>query len=137
MAGGRVGDVIEYLSDEWMEAANDAVTKSAELARAAAGQDVTIAYDVTGTPSGRVRYGLSFKDGAASVTKGKHDDAKAAFSLDYDTATQIAKGELSAQAAFMQGRMKLDGDVTVLIGQYRLIDETEDALADLRANTDY
>lgn len=130
-------DVIRYLSDEWIEAANDAVSTSAELKKAAVGQDVTIAYEVTGTPSGKVRYAMTFKDGDASVTAGKHADAATAFTLDYDTARQIAQGELSAQAAFMQGRMKLDGDVTVLIGQYRLIDETEDALRELRGKTDY
>lgn len=129
--------MIRYLSDEWIEAANSAVSNSAELSRAAEGQDVTIAYEVTGTPTGKIRYGMTFKDGAASVTAGKHEDAGAAFSLDYETATEIARGELSAQAAFMQGRMKLDGDVTVLIGQYKLIDETEDALSELRANTEY
>lgn len=129
--------MIQYLSDEWIEAANDAVSNSAELKKAAEGQDVTIAYEVTGTPSGKVRYAITFKDGAASVTVGKHADAATAFSLDYATAGEIARGELSAQAAFMQGRMKLDGDVTVLIGQYRLIDETEDALRELRNNTAY
>lgn len=134
---GRVVPVIPYLSDEWIEAANEAVANSAELKKSAKDQDLTIAYEVTGTPSGKVRYGMTFKDGAASVTTGKHADAGAAFTLDYETATQIARGELSAQAAFMQGRMKLAGDVTVLIGQYRLIDETEDALSELRANTEY
>lgn len=129
--------MIQYLSDEWLRAANEAVAASAELCKAAEGQDVTIAYEVTGTPSGKVNYGIVFRDGAASVTAGVQKDSPTSFSLDYETAAQIARGELSAQAAFMQGRLKVGGDVTVLINQYRLIDGLEDALGPLRAQTEY
>ena len=137
MLAGYLWNVIQYLSDEWLAAANEAVSASNELRKASEGQDVAIAYEVTGAPSGKVTYGLVFRDGASSVEPGPHRDAPTSFSLDYDTASQIAQGELSAQAAFMQGRLKVGGDVTVLVNQYRLIDGLDDALGKLREQTEY
>lgn len=132
-----MGSVIRYLSDEWLQRANEAVSGSSELSKASEGQDVTIAYEVTGTPSGKVSYAISFKDGSAAVEPGPHQDAPTSFSLDYETASEIARGDLSAQAAFMQGRLKLAGDVTVLVRQYQMIDGLDDALAPLRAETEF
>jgi hypothetical protein len=37
----------------------------------------------------------------------------------------------------MQGRLKLGGDVTILIRQNALLDGLDDALGDLRARTEY
>jgi putative sterol carrier protein len=72
-----------------------------------------------------------------TLEPGPHKDAPVSFALDYDTAAAIAKGELSAQAAFMQGKLKLGGDVGVLIRQHALFDGLDDALAGLRADTEY
>jgi hypothetical protein len=37
----------------------------------------------------------------------------------------------------MQGRLKLGGDVTVLVRQHAVLDGLDDALADLRDRTEY
>ena len=127
--------MIQYLSDDWLQAANDAVSTNNDLTTAAKAQSLTIDYEVTGAPDGKVTYGIVFNDGTVAIEAGKHKDASASFSLDYPTATEIAKGDLSAQAAFMQGRLKLAGDVTVLVRQYQMIDGLSDALAGLRTDT--
>lgn len=129
--------VIQYLSEEWLSAAGEAIQASKELQEASVGADVTVAYEVTGTPSGKVAYGISLTDGTAKLVSEAMPDAQTTFSLDYDTAVQIAKGELSAQAAFMQGRMKLGGDVTLLIEHYRIVDGLADTLGALRSQTEF
>ena len=80
---------------------------------------------------------LRFDHGTVALQPGPHPDAPVSFSLDYDTAVAIARGDLSAQAAFMQGRLKLGGDVTVLIRDGGALDGVHDALGPLRADTEF
>ena len=107
------------------------------LVEATADLDMTVAYEVTGAPDGKRSYGIAFGGGPVSVVRPAPADAPVSFSLDYDTAAEIARGELSAQAAFMQGRLKLGGDVNVLIRGGAVLDGVADALADLRTRTEY
>ncbi len=129
--------MVQYLSDEWMTEANDALAADTTLAAASADLDLTIQYEVTGSPLGKRAYGVRLDHGSAGIESGNHSDAPVSFSLDYDTAAAIAKGELSAQAAFMQGKLKLGGDVGVLIRQHAAIDGLSDALGDLRGRTEF
>ena len=100
-------------------------------------EGVLLQYDVSGGPGGKRRYGVVFADGTVTLDPGAHKDAATSFTLDYDVAVQIARGELSAQAAFMQGSLKLGGDVMVLVRQHALIEGLDDVLADLRSRTEY
>jgi putative sterol carrier protein len=129
--------MVQYLSDEWLQEAGAALAKDPTLAAAAADLDLTIQYEVSGGPGGARAYGIRFDHGSSGIEPGKHDDAPVSFTLDYDTAAAIAKGDLSAQSAFMQGRLKLGGDVGVLIRQHAAFDGLDDALAPLRATTEY
>ncbi|MGB3409568.1 MAG: SCP2 sterol-binding domain-containing protein [Microthrixaceae bacterium] len=135
---GSLSGVVQYLSDEWFQQAGAAISASEALrAAATASEDVTIQYEVTGAPSGKQAYTIWLRDGAAGLDVGASKGAEVTFALDYPTAVQVAKGELSAQAAFMQGKMKLGGDVGVLIRAHAAIDSLSDVLADLRSNTEY
>ena len=129
--------MVAYLSDEWLERAGAALAASPELSQAAADLDLTIAYEVTGARQGKCAYALRFDHGTVSLEPGPHADAPVTFALDYDTAAEIARSEVSAQAAFMQGRIKLGGDVTVLIRDGAALDGVQDALADLRSDTEF
>lgn len=128
---------MQYLSDEWIEAADTALA----AAWASAGDDAgdrggstTIGYTVTGTPAGKATYHLFVgDDGAGLVAGAAAGDADTTMELDYDTAVQIAKGETSPQVAFMQGRLKLGGDVTLLIKGVERISAIGDTLASIDA----
>lgn len=128
--------MVAYLSDEWLEQAGRALAGSTELAERTADLDLAITYEVTGAPGGKVVYTVSFDHGATTVRAGLAD-APVSFVLDYDTAAEIARGDVAAQAAFMQGRLKLVGDVNVLIRDGAVLDGVTDALGDLRANTEF
>jgi hypothetical protein len=129
--------VVQYLSDEWMDEAGAALAGSDAMPAPAGDEAVVVQYEVTAAPGGKRSYALRFDTGGVALELGSRPDASASFSLDYQTAAAIAQGELSAQAAFMQGRLKLGGDVTVLVRQHALLDGIDDALADLRARTEY
>lgn len=127
---------MQYLSDEWIEAADAALAAAwkSDGASSDEGTDAstTLGYTVTATPQGKVTYHLHVGDDGARVSKGKPDgDPDATMELDYDTAAQIAKGETSPQVAFMQGRLKLGGDVTLLIKGAERLSAIGDALASI------
>lgn len=133
--------VVTYLSDEWLEQAGTALATNQELSQRSAELDVKIGYLVPDAPSGKVAYTVSLDHGTVALTPGAAgklvDPAPVSFELNYATAAAIAKGELSAQAAFMQGSLKLVGNVDVLIRDGAALDGITDALADLRASTDF
>lgn len=136
--------MVQYLSDEWMDEAAAALAAAPGSAAAADGgaddagdAPVLLQYEVTAAPGGKRSYALRFSDGEIALEPGAHGDAAASFTLDYDVAALIARGELSAQAAFMQGRLKLGGDVMVLVRQQARLGQLDDVLADLRSRTEY
>ena len=128
--------MVQYLSDEWMAAAQDALA-GADPVGGTGSEPVVLQYEVTAAPGGKRSYGLRFADGNVAIEPGPHKDAVASFTLDYDVAAEIARGQLSTQAAFMQGRVKLGGDVMVLVRQHALLDGLQDALGALRDRTEY
>jgi putative sterol carrier protein len=56
---------------------------------------------------------------------------------DYPTAAAIAAGDLAAQRAFVEGRLRVGGDLSLLIAHQRALAAVEDALAGVRARTTF
>lgn len=129
--------MVQYLSDEWIERAAEALASEPTLRDATADAEITVAYDVSGGPEGRRGYTLRMDHGKVSLEPGVADDAPVTFALDYSTAVQIARGELSPQVAFMRGDLKLTGDATVLLRDAAVLDGVADALAGVRSETEY
>ena len=59
------------------------------------------------------------------------------FTTAYGTAAQIASGALAAQRAFVEGRLRVGGDLSLLIAHQRAIAAVDGALAPVRAQTTY
>jgi hypothetical protein len=129
--------VTRYLSDDWFDAAGAAITASESLAAATAGVTLGIDYEVTGTPFGKRRYGVRLNEGSVRFEVPPEGEAEVSFTVDYDTACEIARGVLPVQVAFMQGRLKLDGDVAVLVRSGPALDEVTDVFAALRDSTEF
>ena len=129
--------MVQYLSDEWMDEAAAALAAHPVMGGPADGEPVLLQYEVTAAPGGKRSYALRCTPEGVTLEPGPHKDASTSFTLDYDVAAQIARGDLSAQAAFMQGRLKLGGDVMVLVRQHALLDDLGDALGPLRERTEY
>lgn len=98
-----------FLTDEWI----------AKLASAA--EAVTVPPEVRLTVqqvvldgSHEVVYALLLADGAVTVRVGRVDRPDVTLTQDRATAEQIRAGTLSAQVAFLDGRLRLSGDAEVL-----------------------
>ena len=121
-----------FLSPEW-------VADLAEAARAATAPDgvalVVQQVVVDGRAGGEAAYAVRIADGAVAVTEGRADDADLTLTQDRATAAAIARGELSAQAAFLEGRLQVGGDLDAARAGARALTALADLFAAPRAAT--
>jgi len=88
-----------------------------------------------GDGDGEVAYVIEIADGALRVRSGRADDAHVTFRQDRATATAIAQGALSAQVAFMDGRLRLGGDLHAVLDRARHLAAIDDVFAAARDAT--
>lgn len=107
---------IKFLTEEWAKEMTNALNSSEEFKQAAANQTVKLQQVVTDTPDGgEAKYYFTLEGGNAEVSLGEISDAEATISQNYETATAINKQELNAQQAFMQGKLKISGNMMKLM----------------------
>ena len=102
----------KYLSQEWLDAGREFAQEFGERPGATA----RLQYVVTGGPDGDVTYYWVLENGKLLESKlGEDPDADFTLTLTYDDSVKIQQGELDANAAFMQGRMKVTGNMAKLM----------------------
>lgn len=102
----------KYLSQEWL----DEGKKMAEGQPERPGASARMQYHVTGGPDGDIKYYWILENGKLVDSQlGELPDADFTMTLTYDDSVKIQKGELDANAAFMQGRMKVTGNMGKLM----------------------
>ena len=112
--------VATFLSDEWMNAVIGALRGSADESLPDA--EFTLQQLVSGTPQGVVSLWTTFDTGRVDGGLGDAPSpSDVTFAMEYETATALARGELNHQAAFMQGKLKVTGNMGKLL-------ENQDAL---------
>ena len=119
-----------FLSNEWIEA----LDRAAQHAQVDPSLSLVLQQVVTG-PEGTVTYHVSFDGGRVRVLPGPAPDPTVTFTLDRDTAEAIAAGGESAQSAFMAGRLRLGGDVTVLLDAHDALDRLAGLFSEVRTGT--
>lgn len=121
---------VQFLSDEWMTAATDALGKHEAFAGAIQNVDLTMQFDVTDAPDGVSGiYHVAIADSDATVAAGPHDTPDVTVTNDYETAVAIAKGDLNTQMAFMSGKLKVAGNLAKLMMNQNVINHFASALA--------
>lgn len=105
----------KFLTQEWSDAVLAALNASGDVKSATKGVELCIQQVVTGAPDGDVSYWTKFDDGTVTGSIGDAADADVTITQDYDTAVAMSKGELNAQAAFMQGKLKVTGNMGKLL----------------------
>lgn len=128
---------VRYLSPEWIDAAGAALAAAGTLGADLADVTLTVSQVVEDGPDGVAAWNITIENGRATLAPGAVDDADVRFSTDYRTAAQIASGALAAQRAFVEGRLRVGGDLSLLITHQRAVARVDDALAPVRAMTTY
>ena len=95
--------------------------------------DATVHYVVSGTPDGKLEVGIDIAGGhVESLTEGKPSGADITVTLAYDVVRSLLDGEVTADAAYMRGAVKVEGAHAVWLLDLRdLRTAAFDALADL------
>ena len=122
---------LEPLSEGWLEAVE------AELATvdATGSADGVAQVIVSGSPSGSVPFYVAVTGGRVSAVAGRHPEPDVLMSWSYPDFVQAWEGGLSLEAAYMSGRMKLEGDQVLLFDGWRPLlrsSQLRSALAPLR-----
>ncbi len=104
----------EMGSDEWIAALDAAARADDDLREASRGRRVVIGQEVVDGER-RNSWHVVLDDGEVAVRPGPADDADVTFSQDRDVAEAVARGEMAARAAFVLGRIRVGGDVSVLL----------------------
>lgn len=125
-----------YLSQEWLDEyrtlSQDQPTRP--------GASVTMQYHVTGGPDGDLDYYWVLDEGRiAEAQLGAHPSPEFTINLTSDDAAKVQQGELDPSAAFMQGKMKVTGNMAKLMSLLPLTNSPEwKALEEkIRANTEF
>jgi hypothetical protein len=123
--------VAVFLSDAWLaalDAAARATTPPADLR-------LVIQQVVVGERGRDTAYAIRIADGHMSVQPGRVDDADITLTQDRATAADIARGALSAQVAFMAGRLRVGGDLRDVLGRAGGLTALGDVFAEVRDAT--
>jgi alkyl sulfatase BDS1-like metallo-beta-lactamase superfamily hydrolase len=112
----------KYLSQEWM----DEGRKLAESQPERPGASARMQYVVTGGPDGDIKYYWVLENGKLLESQvGEISDADFTLTQSYDDSVKVQKGELDANAAFMQGRVKVTGNMAKLMSLLPLTNAPE------------
>ena len=112
----------KYLSQEWLDEGRKLSDEFPERPGASA----RMQYVVTGAPEGDVKYYWVLENGKIlESTLGEDPTADFTITSTYEDSVKIQKGELDANAAFMQGRMKVTGNMGKLMSLMPLTQSPE------------
>jgi putative sterol carrier protein len=126
----------KWLTQEWM----DEQTKLAQDQPERPGATARMQYVITGGPEGDIKYYWVLEDGKIKENRlGTLDDAELTLTQSYEDALKIQKGELDEQAAFMQGRVKVEGNMAKLMSLLPITSSAEyrDLQTKIREITEY
>ena len=118
-----------FLTSEWFEELEN-------TPRSNVSPDVQLVIQqiVPDGPDGdEVAYVVTTADGAITVRRGRAEAPDVTFTQDLATAEAIHRGELSAQTAFIEGRLRLGGDLRAVIERAGALVQLHDMFAAGRA----
>lgn len=106
---------VKFLSPEWAQALKTELNASEDFRSAAAGQRATIQQVITQSDVD-TRYWITIVDGQIDLGVGDVEAPDATITQSYESAAALARGELSPVTAFMTGKLKIAGNMGMILG---------------------
>jgi putative sterol carrier protein len=118
---------VKFLSPEWAAQLQAALNARESFRQAAAGKRARLQQVITGAEE--TRYWIVIDDGAIDLGVGDLDAPDATITQSYDTAVGLARREVNPVTGFMMGRIKVDGNMGMLMGLTGVLAELPEAMA--------
>ena len=113
---------VKFLSGEWATSLNGLLADHEAFQAAIGSTSLGVQFVVTDGADGEaVSYYLDIADGKAALALGELDAPEVTISSDYETAAGISKGDLNTQTAFMTGKIKVTGNLAVLMMHQNIV----------------
>jgi putative sterol carrier protein len=121
---------LTFLSPEWADTLKASINAGDEFKQAAGDQAARI-QQVISASDGVTRYWTTIAAGVIDMGIGDLDAPDATITQSYETAVALATRELSPVTAFMMGKIKVDGNMGLLLGLAGALGKIADAMAAL------
>jgi putative sterol carrier protein len=106
---------VKFLSPEWADQVKVALNADEAFRAAAGGAGATLQQVIT-APDGETHYWITIGGGAIDMGVGDVESPDATVTQSYQTAVGLAKSEISPVTAFMTGKIKVTGNMGMLLG---------------------
>jgi alkyl sulfatase BDS1-like metallo-beta-lactamase superfamily hydrolase len=112
----------KYLTQEWLDETKAMASDQPDRP----GASVRMNYVVTGVPGGDVQYYWILENGKLLESSlGSLEDGEVTLTTAWGDSVSIAKGDLDMNAAFMQGKVKVTGNMAKLMSLLPLTNAPE------------
>lgn len=125
---------VQFLSTEWAEAVKAALNQSDAFRQSAASNQASLQQVIT-KDGVETHYWIRIDAGAIDMGIGDVDAPDATITQGYDTAVALARSELSVVTAFMTGKIKVAGNMGLLLSLQGALSQLPGAMASI--DTDY
>lgn len=105
---------VKFLSEEWTSEVKERLSASEAFRKSAGSASAKLQQVVTG-PDGDRRYWIKLQGGEVDMGQGDIESPDCTITQDYDTAVAMAKSEINPVSAFMSGRLKVAGNMMLLM----------------------
>lgn len=122
---------VKFLSPEWLTEITAALEDHQGFQEAIRGMEISVQFEVSDAPSGDTGYHLIITPQAVTIALGVQEGLDITIRQDYETATAIVRGNLSVQAAFISGRIKVSGNLAKLMVHRAGVEQWLDAVSDI------
>jgi putative sterol carrier protein len=122
---------VKFLSEEWAEALKTALNADEAFRTAAASSSARIQQVIT-QDGGETRYWIVIADGTIDMGIGDLDTVDATITESYDSAVALSKGELNAVTAFMTGKIRIAGNMGMLMGLQAALSRLPPAMSSIQ-----
>ncbi len=119
---------VKFLSEEWVSELTAHLNASDGFKEAAGTQSATIQQLITGADAD-THYWTKIADGSIEMGIGDLEGAEATITQSYDTAVALAKRELSPVTGFMMGKIKVAGNMGLLLGLQGVLGQIAESMS--------
>ena len=122
---------IRFLSDEWATAVMDAANADEEFTKAAGTTSARIQQVISRDGGEPAHYWTIVDGGRIQLGVGDIENPDATITQGYDTAVALARREANPVTAFMMGKVKVDGNMGLLMGLAGALSKLADVMSRL------